>query len=190
MAIRAAGISVSWREILLKDKPQAMLDSSPKGTVPVLVLENGTVIDESRDVMQWALSQSAELSFDPNWEQSDPWLTENDEQFKYWLDRYKYSVGYPEHTEQYYRDQAEQFIAKLDQQLACQPFLLGQSISAADIGIFSFVRQFAYVDQQWFFSNQYHNVQRWLNYWLEHPWFTSVMHKQAPWQPGDKEILL
>ncbi len=190
VTLRAAQATVGWREILLKDKPSAMLEASPKGTVPVLVLADGTVIDESRDVMKWAIDNSTSLPFDAQWQQSRDWLDRNDDHFKYWLDRYKYSVGYPEHTEGYYREQAEQFIQLLEDKLANSPYLLGDEITAADLGVFPFVRQFAMVDQGWFFSSHYTNVQTWLSQWLEHPWFTSVMHKRDPWQEGDEEVYL
>jgi len=189
VAIRAVGAKVIWREILLKDKPKAMLEASPKGTVPVLVLADSTVIDESRDVMDWAF-KNYPSDFAVCFDESQPWLDRCDNEFKYWLDRYKYSVGYPEQSELYYREQAEQFLAQLEAVLSAQKFLLGDEFSAADIGVFPFVRQFAMVDYNWFSQSKYTATKAWLEHWLQHPWFTSIMNKTAPWQPGDEERFL
>jgi len=189
VSIRAVDAKVYWREILLKNKPAMMLQASPKATVPVLVLPDGRVIDESRDVMAWAFENHS-ADFNIRYNESQSWLDRCDNEFKYWLDRYKYSVGYPEHSEQYYRQQAETFLVALEQQLTESQFLLGDECSAADLGVFPFVRQFAMVDYNWFKQSEYTATRAWLEYWLEHPWFTSIMNKAEPWQPGDEERFL
>lgn len=195
MALKYSGAKIELREILLKDKPASMLTLSAKGTVPVLCLENGTVIDESRDVMSWSLGQS-----DP-----DGWLSSfsaveqqeiqdlislNDGEFKHWLDRYKYSVGYPEHSEIYYRGKAELFLQRLENCLGKNPYLFSDRISLADIAIFPFVRQFAFVNKGWFDGSDHSRVQSWLARLLESDLFIKVMNKYQPWREGDSAIYL
>jgi len=190
MALRYSGIQVALREVILADKPNEMLLSSPKGTVPVLILDDGTVIDESRDIMSWAICQN-----DPdcwaggngeNWQQAQPLIEINDNAFKQSLDRYKYADRFPEYPASHYRQQAEDFIQQLESRLSGQPFLLGQNISVADIAIFPFIRQFAFVDKNWFDQSEYTAVQMWLKGLLELALFTDIMVKEAQWKPGDE----
>ena len=190
MAIAYSSIRVELREVSLANKPSALLSLSAKGTVPVL--QHGEmIIDESLDIISWALQQS-----DP-----DQWLraefaareqsliAENDTQFKCWLDRYKYWDRYPEHSQQYYRTQAEQFLQQLEDLLIDNEFIFCRQITLADIAIFPFIRQFAYVDKPWFDGAPYANLQRWLGYLLNCPLFEDVMHKFSPWQQGDSSIV-
>lgn len=180
-------LKLELREIVLKNKPAEMLAVSPKGTVPVLVLAKGDVIEESREVMVWALAQN-----DPDSLQTDSataWLDECDGEFKHWLDRYKYADRFPEHNEAHYRQQGEQFLAKLEVALAQHEFILGNRMSIADIGTFPFVRQFAFVDKASFDAcTAYPHVQRWLQYWLSSALFESVMKKYPAWQSGDEQL--
>ncbi len=192
LAIRMAQQTVELREIVLKDKPEAMLAISPKGTVPVLQLPDGRVIDESRDIMLWALEESDPENLLP--EKSDQQIClslidQNDGEFKSWLDRYKYADRYPEKTQAEYRQKAEHFLQQLERSLVDQPYLLGQKISLVDIAIMPFVRQFAHVNKKWFASAPYPNLQKWLDAWLENPIFLSVMAKYQPWQE-EHEIVL
>jgi len=186
MAICYAGIPVELREILLKNKPSSMLAVSPKGTVPVLVLPDGRVLDESCDVMYWALAVH-----DPdNW--MDPakshevsrLIAENDGSFKTHLDHYKYADRYPEQTPADYRVEGEVFLQTLETCLQQQPFLLGHQPGFADVAIFPFVRQFSLVDPDWFSSAPYPGLRYWLNHWLECPLFAAVMEKYPVWQDG------
>jgi glutathione S-transferase len=189
LAIYASGVTVELREILLRDKPGHMLELSPKGTVPVLQLANGEVIDESIDVFHWALQIN-----DPNaWLAVDKdklaqLVERNDGEFKHWLDRYKYSVGYPEFSAEYYRRQAEVFIAELEQRLIASQYLLGSRLSGADMAILPFIRQFAFVDKAWFDSAPYPKVQAWLAEFLTSELFLAVMDKYPPWQVGDDVV--
>ena len=180
-------LKLELREIVLKNKPTEMLAASPKGTVPVLVLADGQVIEESREIMGWALAHN-----DPDSLQTAEaivWLDECDGEFKHWLDRYKYADRFPEHTENHYRQQGEQFLAKLEGVLAQHEFILGATMSIADIGLFPFVRQFAFVNKAGFDAcTAYPHLQRWLQYWLESALFESVMHKHKPWQVGDEVL--
>lgn len=176
---------VELREVVLRDKPEQMLEISPKGTVPVLQLADGTVLEESFDIALWALKLN-----DPQQLLADPdqlaemlaMIEENDEEFKGWLDYYKYAVRFPEQTEEYYRQQGELFIAKLEQRLSATTYLFGESPSLADISVMPFVRQFAHVDKRWFDQADYPAVQRWLAAWLTSEEFTSIMPKYEQWQ--------
>lgn len=193
LAIAGSGQSVTLREVVLKDKPAAMLQASPKATVPVLVLPD-RVIDESRDIMRWALRQSDPDNWlcadDPDllW-QSEGLIQENDAVFKQHLDRYKYFERYPGHSQDYYRQQCEVTLGRLEQQLQQSAFLTGEHCRFADIAIFPFIRQFAHVDREWFYGAPYPGLQRWLDYHLTSPLFLSVMKKHRRWEEGDTVIL-
>lgn len=186
MAIYYASITVELREVSLANKPQAMLDLSAKGTVPVLQLKD-RVIDESLQIMLWALSQS-----DPDgWlspqimQQAQRVIQDNDQNFKLWLDKYKYWDRFPAQSQDFYRTQAEQFLVRLETLLSQHRFLLGQQLCVADIAIFPFIRQFAYVDKPWFDRAPYPNLQCWLEGLLISELFAQCMNKQALWQEGD-----
>ncbi|SLJ84779.1 glutathione S-transferase [Psychrobacter sp. DAB_AL43B] len=190
-----AELQVELREIVLKNKPAQMLAISPKGTVPVLqvfdatvdAIVDGAVIEESREIMTWALEQQ-----DPQGlvdtkvlDQANALIEQNDNEFKHWLDRYKYADRHLEMTQTEYRQRGEVFLQVLEKLLAKNKYLLGDSISIADIGIMPFVRQFAHVDRDIFYSLPYPNLQQWLQHWLEHPLFLQAMIKFRPWQEGD-----
>ena len=191
LAIIQSHTTVELREVVLKNKPQQLLDISPKATVPVLHLSDGSVIDESLDIMKWALGNN-----DP-----DNWLDQtiikdinqlifiNDEEFKYYLDRYKYADRFPEQPERYYRQKAELFLANLEQRLSNQPFLCAEQCTLADSAIFPFIRQFANVDLSWFQASEYKHLNRWLNNHIESSLFLSIMKKYPAWQQGDTKQL-
>jgi len=178
MALHYAGIEVEIREISLKEKPAHMLQVSPKGTVPVLVLADGTVIDQSLAIMDWALGhRDADGWLAADGLQMQQLIAENDGSFKQSLDKYKYAVRFPEHPAQHYRAEAEVFLGKLEPRLAQTQFLLGDRISLADIAIFPFIRQFAAVDNGWFESVQYPRLKSWLQYLVDSELLQSVMQK-------------
>jgi len=183
MALHYAGVQVEMREVLLKDKPPSMLAASSKGTVPVLIFPDGQVLDESYDVMRWALEQS-----DPEHWWVDELETEveqliqwNDGEFKGHLDHYKYFERFPERPMEYYRSQAEEFLMALEQRLSIEKYLLGKTISVADVAIFPFIRQFAFADKNWFDLSPYSNLQSWLTNFLGSDLFVSVMTKHPVW---------
>ncbi|WP_367110177.1 glutathione S-transferase [uncultured Psychrobacter sp.] len=191
LAILFADLQVELREIVLKSKPPQMLTISPKGTVPVLQLSGGTVIEESREIMMWALDQN-----DPQGlldteviNQANALISQNDNEFKYWLDRYKYADRHTDMTQTEYRQRGEKFLQILEELLTKNSFLLGDSVSIADIGIMPFVRQFAHVDREVFYNLPYPNLQRWLQEWLAHPIFLQVMTKYPPWQEDDEVVV-
>lgn len=186
-----SGLQVELREIILKNKPAQMLAISPKGTVPVLQLLDGTVIEESREIMVWAFEQQdpRELLDANILHQAKALIDQNDNEFKHWLDRYKYADRHFEMTQLEYRQQGEVFLQVLEALLAKNKYLLGGDISIADIGIMPFVRQFAHVDRDVFYSLPYPNLQRWLQHWLEHRLFLQAMIKFQPWQEGDEVVV-
>lgn len=186
-----AELQVELREIILKNKPAQMLAISPKGTVPVLQLFDGAVIEESREIMMWALEQQ-----DPQGlldaevlTQANALIEQNDNEFKHWLDRYKYADRHLEMTQAEYRQRGEAFLQVLEKLLAQKPYLLGDSATIADIGIMPFVRQFAHVDRDVFYSLPYPHLQRWLQHWLEHAFFLQAMTKFQPWQEEDDVVV-
>ncbi|WLG71543.1 glutathione S-transferase [Pseudomonas simiae] len=177
LALRYSGVPVRIIEVSLKAKPAEMLALSPKGTVPVLSVA-GEVIDESLAIMQWALAQH-----DPqDWLlRGDPavlaLVAENDQGFKYHLDRYKYAERYPELPMEHYRAEGEVFLRKLEALLAGRAYLLADHPSLADMALAPFVRQFAHVDRDWFASAPYPRLQHWLERFLQSPLFVAVMAK-------------
>jgi len=189
IAMARAGSGARLREVVLRDKPEAMLEVSPKGTVPVLVLANGEVIDESLDVMLWALSQDDPDSWLADRDNCLAWIERSDHEFKGWLDKYKYANRHPEQTEHWYREQGEQFIQAMESQLSTHDWLGGSHCRLCDVAVFPFIRQFAGVDPTWWQSAPYPSTRAWLDRWLADPLFTSVMRKYPQWHPGDQEPL-
>jgi glutathione S-transferase len=175
MAVAVSGIEVEQREVALRDKPPEMLVASPKGTVPVLVLPCGTVIDESLDVMHWALAQN-----DP-----DDWLrgvdTEliavNDGPFKSALDGYKYPHRYGLADGLENRSIGMEWLKTLDTKLSGQAFLCGKHASFTDIAVFPFVRQFAETDREWFDRQPVEALRLWLDGLVTSDLFGKIMLK-------------
>jgi glutathione S-transferase len=183
MALKYTGIAVETREIALKDKPKSMLQVSPKGTVPVLVLADGTVLEESLDIMRWALQQADKDDWlDVDSECLQALIAENDGSFKQALDKYKYAIRFPEQPAESYRSQGELFLQKLEALLNQHRCLLKDRISQADIAIFPFIRQFAAVDAAWFETASYPKLKGWLNEMVQSALFVSIMEKQPTYQ--------
>jgi len=191
LAIQAAGIQVELREVVLKNKPAELLQVSSKATVPVFVLPDGRVIDQSRDIMLWALQKndpqcwlgdSAELLGAAN-----ALIDCSDFEFKANLDGYKYADRYPESAE-YYRQQGEVFLHQLEERLGSHTYLLSDRVSLADMAIYPFIRQFAHVDKNWFDRAGYKGVQQWLSDFLTSACFNNIMFKYSPWQTGDEVV--
>lgn len=193
MAIAASGIECRLREVVLRDKPNEMLEASPKGTVPVIVEPDGHVIEESLDVMAWALAQNdAEAWLTP--EQGtradmDALIAECDGPFKRALDRYKYPNRYEDEgiIREAQRALGLSFLERLNAQLADRAQLFGTRVSYADIAIFPFVRQFANTDRSWFDALDLPHLQSWLEGHLESERFKQIMPKFAQWKTGDAE---
>lgn len=191
LGILFAQQQVELREVVLKNKPPQMLAISPKGTVPVLQLMDGSIIEESREIMVWALEQNdpQNLLDEALRTQADELIDQNDNEFKYWLDRYKYADRHPQMSQADYRQKGEIFLQQLEALLSQHRYLLGNEISVADIGVMPFVRQFAHVDREVFYNLPYPNLQRWLQDWLEHPLFVQAMTKFKPWEEGDELVV-
>jgi glutathione S-transferase len=178
MALSYAGIAYQLHDISLKDKPAGLLAVSPKGTVPVLVLPDGRVLEQSLDIMHWALQQHDPSRWlDIDRDNSQALISENDGAFKQALDKYKYASRFPEQSAASYRSQAEVFLCKLEQALQDRPFLSGAHLSLTDVAIFPFIRQFAAVDANWFAQATYPKLQAWLQARLESSLFLRVMSK-------------
>lgn len=189
LAVWKADISCELREVVLRDKPPSLLEYSPKATVPVLVLSDGTVIDESLDIMFWALEKS-----DP-----DGWLNPsegtidemralidvNDKDFKKHLDRYKYPHRYEDVDPLYHRQEAERFLKDLNSRIEANGHLFGKEPSLADFAIGPFIRQFANTNRDWFDSSEYDALKTWLEGFLELPLFQAIMDKYPQWHEGD-----
>lgn len=178
LALYQAKIDYESIEISLKDKPSDFLALSPKGTVPVLIDNNGVVIEESLEIMFWALNKS-----DPeNWILNDNNLSqelinENDFNFKKNLDKYKYADRFPEYPKEYYRSQCEVFLKLLNEKLQSKSYLMAEEISLADVAIFPFIRQFSLVDEEWFLNSKYQELKKWLKGFVESQMFKDVMKK-------------
>lgn len=179
MALKYADVAVEIREISLKDKPKSMLEVSPKATVPVLVLQDGTVFEESLDIMRWALQQrDSEGWLNADSELTQQLIAENDGSFKQALDKYKYAIRFPEQSAETYRTQGEVFLQKLESLLNLSAFLLKDQVSQADIAIFPFIRQFSGVDATWFEAAPYPKLKAWLKGLFDSELFVSIMEKQ------------
>lgn len=192
LALKYSALVIEVREVLLKDKPSEMLEASPKGTVPVLLLPDGRVIAESLDIMFWALQQAdAEAWLDDTKSVEVKNLVElNDGDFKQYLDQYKYFDRYPAQTQQDYRQLGERFLQKLEGVLSQNHYLFSNTPGFTDMAIFPFIRQFAQVDREWFYASDYVGLQSWLKRLLESPLFISIMKKYPRWQREDTPIYL
>lgn len=192
MAIRYCNIQVELREVSLKNKPESMLAASAKATVPVLINSDGTVIDESLEIMLWALQQHPLQNWLLPQQQDEIFslIRQNDNLFKIHLDHYKYASRFPDKPAAYYRQQGEQHLLQLENRLQHTPYLFNQQPSLADIALFPFIRQFAYVDLDWFKTSPYPQLRQWLTNWLESELFLSIMKKSPDWEEHHSPVLL
>lgn len=193
LALAVSGVTVGVREVVLKDKPAALRLISPKATVPVLQLPDQRVIDESLDIMLWALGQNDPagwLGFTaPQRHEMAALVQINDGDFKYHLDRYKYADRFPIEAASLALVECKRFLAVLESRLLHSACLFGGRLSYADIAIMPFVRQFAQSDRDTFDGLPYRHLQRWLDGMLQGDLFLSVMQKYKAWQPQDPELL-
>jgi glutathione S-transferase len=189
LVLSACNITCELREVVLKDKPQQMIALSPKATVPVLELPNGQVIDESYDIIVWALKQNDPHDWRPYKNDLNQLVELNDNEFKNHLDKYKYSSQNPELPIEQHRQKGEPFLKHLDAILQKQPYLSSSEKTVSDLAIFPFIRQFAFVDKDYFDSLPYPHLQRWLDGQLNSSLFKNVMKKHPQWQPNQDRIL-
>jgi len=182
--------SYEHREILLKDRPQSLYDISPKGTVPVLQLEDGTVLEESIDIMRWALTQNDPDSwYEDKIDEQDKLIHGNDQDFKRRLDKYKYHVRFPENDLEFHQKGVAEFLLRYDDKLRSETFLFGSQITLADVALMPFIRQCAHVDLDWF-NTQFPFLAKWLMSLKESKLFNSIMTKHAIWDEASKGIIV
>ena len=189
MALAASGIGVELREIILRDKPAHMLALSAKGTVPVLWLDGAVVIDESRDIMNWALAQHDPLGW---LDTLDSALVDAfDDVFKPHLDRYKYASRYQDEAidPKTHRDVCQAMLAQVESALS-DDWLGGAQAGFTDVAILPFVRQFRIADSDWFDAQlDLPKVQEWVMRFLDWPVFLAVMEKYNVWQPNTDGVV-
>lgn len=180
LALYSAKIFHEHREVNLKHKPPEMLEISPKGTVPVLQLADGTVLEQSLDIMKWALKDHRSSPEDMSL------IEENDTTFKHALDRYKYPGRYSEEEDVNYRDRGELFLKKLETRLnSC-----ARIPTFFEMAVFPFVRQLSKVDQQWFEAQNYPHLISWVDSMSSSDLFQHVMEKFSPWSAGDEPRMI
>jgi glutathione S-transferase len=186
MAVAVSGLIVELREIVLRDKPPELLAISPKATVPVLVTCDGEVLEESLDIMRWALAQN-----DPqNWlsDIDEDLISANDGPFKQALDRYKYPHRYGLPDGETFRGEALVHLQRLNQILLDKPYLGGASVSLTDIAIFPFVRQFAATDRVWFDGQPLSGIKKWLDDLVNSTLFENSMQRYPQWNASSPHI--
>ena len=188
LAVRAAGVRVDLREILLRDKPEAFRAASPSATVPCL--QDGTlIVDESLDIMLWALRRS-----DPQGLLKMPqagWdlIARNDGPFKTALDHTKYAVRYPDLDPAAERAKAAAFLHALEPRLSAHDWLFGDAPTLADLALLPFIRQFANTDRAWFDAQEWPGLRGWLDRFTESAEFAAIMGKLPPWQPDHPPVI-
>ena len=191
-AIAASGQRCELREVVLRDKPAELLAASPKGTVPVLVDVDGTVIDQSLDIMLWALRRNDPEGWlraeDATLDEMLALVAQCDGEFKRHLDGYKYPERHPGADGEAHRAQGALFLTRLETQLAATRCLHGEHAAFADIAIAPFVRQFAQVDAAWFANQPWPRLQGWLAARLDAPVFAQVMGKYRAWRSGQPGV--
>ena len=215
LALMHCGAQCILREVSLKSKPKEMLQVSSKGTVPVLVLEtvkndvsanfidnntgleNHRVIDESIDIMRWAMNENPlrDIQSANMWQTSETMRTDevdaiihqNDFEFKGQLDKYKYSDRHPEHPQHYYLEQAMPFLESIENRLASSPYLGGEQFRFPDAAVLPFIRQFSMVQPETFDKLDLPNIQQWLAQGLKSRLFASVMTKYSMWDSQSDE---
>lgn len=189
MALLTSGIDCEIREIVLRDKPAGMIAASAKATVPVLVLPDESVIDESIDIMRWALARHDPEAWLADKDDSDPLIAGNDGPFKHHLDRYKYPDRHGSDPIAH-RVAGVAMLERLEERLGRTAYLCGTACTMADIAIMPFVRQFAAVDPAWFELQPVPALRRWLDRLTGSPLFGRAMTRLPVWRPGDRITLL
>ena len=177
MALAYTDVQVEIREISLQNRPEELYEVSKKGTVPVLITIDGLVIDESLEIMLWALKNNLNQTWlIENHNKAIEMIDRNDILFKKWLDRYKYHDRYPENSKEHYRKNCSDILSDYENQLNNTKYLLRNDMSISDIAIFPFVRQFSNVDFNYFIAT-YPKLNNWLQLIIESELFLSVMNK-------------
>jgi glutathione S-transferase len=205
MAIYKATQTVLLRDLVLTNKPQEMLTASPKGTVPVVVLDNGTVIEESLEVMLWALNETdpdnllhsqvdkTNSDIDKNTARAPVEMLgliyEFDHGFKGCLEQYRCAKRYKEDNLLEYRTACQRYVQNLEERLTQHLFLMSDKESLVDIALLPFIRQFARVERQWYLQAPYPKVREWLNNYLQSKMFSKIMTKYPLWLDNNEDVL-
>jgi len=190
LALAYSGIDYEHREILLKNRPDELYALSPKGTVPVLQLNDGTVIDESINVMKWALAHSdPEYWYTENIEVQNLLIDQNDGDYKKWLDKYKYHVRFKDGSYEEYQYAVGEILKTYESILSKSSYLCGNKITLADMALFPFIRQGAHVDLVWF-NAQFPILSKWLIIFKNSDLFMTIMKKYALWETGENGTLI
>ena len=189
MAIAKSQITLEHREISLKDRPPALYKISPKGTVPVLYIDKNNILEESFDIMIWAVNYSKCDWLDINKEEQLSMVKVNDNEFKYWLDRYKYFERYPEKSKLFYQNECQSFLKRYNFILKNNKYFFGNKIQFIDVALFPFIRQCANVDIEWF-NSTFENVNIWLDTIKKTNLFLSVMNKHKIWDQNQSGLII
>lgn len=195
LGLLAAGQPVLIRDIVTKNKPPELFTASPKGTVPVLVVDDMTVIDESIDIILWALSKSDEQDLLRSNEcalrqEIMELVRLNDDQFIPDLEQYRAASRYHDEKAEVARDQCLKFIDQIEQRLIHAPFLFGERISVADIALFPLISQFSRVDRKWFVAAHYKGIERWLTQLYNSTLYAKAMQQYPQWVTSGEQFLL
>jgi len=188
MALKLANLKCELREVELKNKPEEMLHISPKGTVPILVLDD-FILDESNDIIQWVIGNNPNIlmSLDEEQSQQTSKLVDLfDAEFKHHLDRYKYHQRYGSNATDH-REKCDDILYLLDKKISKEGWIFSDEISLLDISILPFIRQFRIADERYFYSQNYQKVINLLKRFENSDLFESIMHKYEPWQPNQAE---
>ena len=189
MALSKSEIEIELREISLKNRPDSLYTISPKGTVPVLQISNTEIIDESLQIMLWAIEKSNLDWLGKNPKKQIDMIKINDTDFKYWLNRYKYSDRYPEKSINFYKDNCTIILSTYEEILNQEKYLFDSKYQLADIAIFPLIRQFENVDPSWFADNL-PNLSQWLNQIKLSNVFLSVMNKYELWDEDKSRLII
>tara|TARA_B100001142_G_scaffold302322_1_gene328765 strand:+ start:1246 stop:1824 length:579 start_codon:yes stop_codon:yes gene_type:complete len=189
MALSYCEVEVELREISLKDRPQSLYEISKKGTVPAMLTKDNIVIDESLDIMIWALERNHNQTWLNKDNKEMSLINLNDTEFKKYLDRYKYHDRHPQNSKESYRNKCNTILEEYEKSLIKSQYLINDNVNIADISIFPFVRQFANVDYTWF-ENNYVYLSRWLKNISSSEIFTSVMKKYDTWDKNKESKII
>ena len=185
LALHVSGVAYEHREVALKAKPVDMLAASPKGTVPVLCLASGEVLEQSLDIMHWALTQHDPHGWLPDSAKakakSDALIAANDGEFKANLDRYKYPQRFGLSDGLNHRELGSAWLSELDAQLQVSGYLSGERWGLADACVAPFVRQFARTERAWFDAQPWTHLSHWLSTFENSEAFAAIMHKHPLW---------
>ena len=193
MALYLSNTVVELREVSLRDKPQSMLEISPKGTVPVLILDDGNVIDESIEIIEWCIKKKKNI-FTETLNSDQELFTEDaiklfDEKFKFHLDRYKYATRYEDVDEILHRESCVEILKTMENKISNKIFFYTDHLNKIDICILPFIRQFRIANPEWFDNHiEFPKVQKWLDNFLKSSILEEIMVSHEVWKKNNTAI--